>query len=176
MARLVGTVLLLGIIAALRVEGIAVSDSQNGTFIIGCLPFRRCNTINLQYLCVVYLGYQFSYYRFISDTAATLVIVPEDSTAQEGNTLIFTCVGYGVPTPEMTWLKNGTVITNGTRVTVYVQELEVAGMLFVQTTLEICGLNISEDSGLYGCQAANANGTETAYFEVSVKIAGWLLV
>lgn len=101
------------------------------------------------------------------------MIVPEDSTAQEGNTLILTCVGHGVPTPVMTWLKNGTAITNGTRVSVYVQELaQVPGVLFVQTTLEICGLNISEDAGTYGCQAENVNGIEIEYFQISVETAG----
>ena len=151
MARLAGTLLLLGIVTALWEGGMC---SNNGRL-------RRST--------VAYVSFYFSQ---PAASAAELVIVPEDSTALEGNTLIVTCVGYGVPAPEMTWLKNGTEIVNGSGVSVFLEDVVVDDLLFVQTTLEICGLNATEDAGTYACRASNDNGTVEHYFQVNVEPTG----
>ena len=108
---------------------------------------------------------------FLTATAE-IVIVPEDTRALEGNTLILTCVGYGEPTPEVTWIRNGTELTNTSRVSIFVDEIEEQGVSFTVATLEICSLDAEEDSGTYYCQASNENGTDTHSFEVEVVSQG----
>lgn len=102
------------------------------------------------------------------------MIIPDDTTAVEGNTLILTCVGSGVPSPVVTWLKGGeNVLTalDGSRVSVNSSDIEEGGVTFVQTTLEICSLELT-DAGMYSCVATNDNGTETHSLQVDVEARG----
>ena len=102
-----------------------------------------------------------------------MVIVPANTTATEGNTLILVCVAYGDPTPDISWLKDGIVLANdSSRITVLTEVVMEQGIPFVQSTLEICGLDVAEDSGLYYCTADNEFGTATSVFEISVQPAG----
>ncbi|CAI8042984.1 Hemicentin-1 [Geodia barretti] len=67
---------------------------------------------------------------------AELVIVPANTTATEGNTLILVCVAYGDPTPDISWLKDGTVLANdSSRITVLTEVVMEQGIPFVQSTL-----------------------------------------
>ena len=100
------------------------------------------------------------------------MILTEDTVAQAGNTLLLTCVGYGVPNPEVTWLKDGVLLTNDSQTNIYVQEIEEEGVTFVQSILEICDLDAESDTGTYYCEATNENGTDTQSLEVSVESEG----
>ena len=77
----------------------------------------------------------------------------------------------------MTWLKDGAVLTNDSRttndsqVTIFTELVREQGVVFVQSTLEICGLD-AEDSGTYYCTATNQLGMETSAFEITVEPAG----
>ena len=86
--------------------------------------------------------------------------------------LILTCVGYGVPSPDMMWLKGNVELSNNSRVSIYSTEVEVGDILFVQSTLEICSVEQS-DKGTYSCTAANEEGSNTLSFRTSVKQRGW---
>ena len=109
----------------------------------------------------------------LTDTAAAeIVILTEDTVAQAGNTLLLTCVGYGVPSPVVTWLKDGVLLTNDSQTNIYVQEIEEEGVTFVQSILEICDLDAESDTGTYYCVASNENGTDTQSLEVSVESEG----
>ena len=100
------------------------------------------------------------------------MIAPANSTATVGNTLILVCVGYGVPAPEMAWLRDGEVLVNGSRVTVFTEPVEEQGVNFTQTTLEICSLDQEQDAGTYYCRASNEYGTDQSAFEITVEPIG----
>lgn len=109
--------------------------------------------------------------------AAKIVIVPEDIIATEGNTLILTCVAHGTPNPEVGWLKDGMNLVNDSRVFIYNECIEVDGLWFVQSILEICDLDVQADTGNYSCQATNGGDmsyTETRSFSVVVEPRGLL--
>ena len=89
----------------------------------------------------------------------------------EGNMLILTCVGYGVPSPDMMWLKDGVELSNNSRVSIYSTEVEVGGILFIQSTPEICSTE-QTDEGTYSCTATNEEGSNTLSFIMSVEQRG----
>ena len=47
---------------------------------------------------------------------AEVVVLTSNSTVDIGSTTLLTCVGYGVPTPTITWEKSGDSLMNDTRV------------------------------------------------------------
>ena len=100
------------------------------------------------------------------------MILTEDTVALAGNTLLLSCVGYGLPSPELTWSKDGAPLMNGSRTNIYVTEIEVDGVPFVQSLLEICNLDAVNDTGTYNCTATNDNGTDTQSLEVYVDSQG----
>ena len=91
--------------------------------------------------------------------------------SSEGNMLILTCVGYGVPSPDMMWLKGSVELSNNSRVSIYSTEVEVGGISFVQSSLEICSTE-QTDEGTYSCTATNVEGSNTLSFRTSVEQRG----
>ena len=146
-------------------------------------PFSKINTrqfctslTSFPCLCCNYLA-KIILLLCAAQAPAELVIVPANTTATEGNTLILVCVAYGDPCPDVTWLKDGAVLTNASQttndsqVTIFTELVTEQGVVFVQSTLEICGLD-AEDSGTYYCTATNQLGSETSAFEITVEPAG----
>jgi len=76
-----------------------------------------------------------------------VVISPGNSTVEAGSTVVFACVGFGDPTPSITW------------------------NTFVQSILEICSAE-EADGGQYSCTVGNARSNVSVNFELSVTAAG----
>ena len=126
----------------------------------------------LPFPCFISLQQKKLFFFAAMASPAELVIVPANTTATEGNTLILVCVGYGEPSPEVVWLKDGMELANDSRVTVFTELVVEQGVEFVQTTLEICSLNVTEDSGVYYCNASNDFGSAMSAFDITVQPAG----
>ena len=92
-----------------------------------------------------------------------IVIQPDDGEYREGNTVIFSCVASGSPNPDhIAWNRGGEMIpfdnNNGSsNVRIYTELIEVGGMYFVVSNLEICGIS-PDDGGLYSCSAVLDSG------------------
>jgi len=87
---------------------------------------------------------------------------------REGNTVILTCVAYGVPNADVTWNKGGEEIFNTTRMAVYSTRLVEGGVPFMQVTFKICGVGL-EDAGMYSCQSSNQNVSDTRSLNLKVQ-------
>ena len=63
-------------------------------------------------LCQVFYVQSFSYYFFLSSfiAAPEFSEAPTDQIVTEGGDAIFSCPVVGIPTPEITWFKNGETI------------------------------------------------------------------
>ena len=82
-----------------------------------------------------------------------------------------TCVGYGAPNPEIMWLKGGIPVTSNGHISIHSTEIEKGGILFIQSNLEICNIEIADES-IYSCVATNEEGSETRSFPVTVEPRG----
>lgn len=76
---------------------------------------------------------------------------PQSSTNNVGSTVQFRCVNTGVPTPTVTWYKNGKPISADSR-----HQFSSNGEILTISNLQ------TTDSGTIECQASNAVGVTTS--------------
>ena len=91
------------------------------------------------------------------------------------NTVVFTCVSYGVPFSDITWSRDGVVLENGTNINVYDAVVNASGIPFVKSVLELCSVDIGE-TGIYTCTANNGIQSDniTAQLAVIFPLTGEL--
>ena len=99
---------------------------------------------------------------------ASVVIAPVDYSVDEGSTVLAVCVGTGFPQPSISWTFNGSPLENNTRVSIYEDTTEAAGMTFVESILEVCSVTLL-DSGLFECTVSNTLVNATANFTLTVQ-------
>ena len=107
-------------------------------------------------------------FMFLSAANLQIVISPGNITTVAGSTAVLACVGYGGP--SVTWSKNGVVLGNNSRVTIYDSQVTEGGFTFAKSILEICGAQ-DTDSGQYSCSIESVGDTQmndSATFELSV--------
>uniref|UniRef100_A0A672Y830 Protogenin n=1 Tax=Sphaeramia orbicularis TaxID=375764 RepID=A0A672Y830_9TELE len=76
----------------------------------------------------------------------SLVEWPESLTRPRAGTARFVCQGEGVPTPQITWFKNGEKVHSNGRIKMYNSKLVINQI-------------IPEDDAIYQCQAENQQGS-----------------
>ena len=96
------------------------------------------------------------------------MISPSDYSVDEGSTVLAVCVGTGFPQPSISWSFNGNQLDNDSRVTIYEEVTEQAGMTFVESILEVCGVTLL-DGGLFECAVSNRLVNSTANFTLTVN-------
>ena len=90
---------------------------------------------------------------------------------EAGSTVLLACVGFGDPSPSVTWNTEDDCLGNSSRITAYEELVTENGINFVQSTLEICSVE-EADEREYSCNARNALGNASVSFELSVTAAG----
>ena len=104
----------------------------------------------------------------LSTANLQIVISPGSITTAAGSTAVLACVGYGGPT--VTWSKDGVMLANNSRITIYDSQVTEGGFTFAKSILEICGAQ-DTDSGQYSCSIESESGSQlndSATFELSV--------
>lgn len=81
-----------------------------------------------------------------------MAVLSSTVRVSQGETAVLSCVGYGRPSAEITWMQNGQTVTNSSFL--FEQEFIQDGLLLKQSFLQICSARIS-DSGLYTCNVTN---------------------
>ena len=100
------------------------------------------------------------------------MIRPQQVTpVNAGSSLTLACVAYGDPIPTITWNKGSSQLTNDSEVTIYQEVLNISGLIFAKSILEICALD-EGDAGQYSCFAESSTSNDTANFELSVTNQG----
>ena len=119
-----------------------------------------------------------------------MAIQPNDTVANYGDTVLFTCVVYSVDPrpyvpPNVLWYRDSDeLITNSTNagsesndydavsVGIYDDTFEVMGVQFTRSVLELCGVTLAE-TGVYSCVANDSIGmSPPATFNLSVFTNG----
>ena len=111
--------------------------------------------------------------KFQSTDQARIVIHPlQETSVDAGSSLIQACVAYGDPVPTISWNKGSSELTNSSVITIYQDVLEIRGVAFMRSILEICSVD-GDDGGQYSCFAETSVSNDTANFELSVtSVAG----
>ena len=99
--------------------------------------------------------------------APQVAIAPPDTEVMLTNTVLFTCVGYGYPLPAISWYFQESEITNDSRVLLFTDVLSLNGSVFIQSVLQLCGVE-SSDEGEYACVLSNIAGDDHSNFFVDV--------
>uniref|UniRef100_A0A4X1VSQ9 Myomesin 1 n=1 Tax=Sus scrofa TaxID=9823 RepID=A0A4X1VSQ9_PIG len=98
----------------------------------------------------------------LADRARVVGGLPDVVTIQEGKALNLTCIVWGDPTPEVSWLKNEKLLASDEHCNLRFEAGKTA-------YFTISGVRTS-DSGRYGLVVKNKYGSETSDFTVSVFI------
>lgn len=96
---------------------------------------------------------------------------PEDMLAEAGDAAYLACVGYGIPSPNITWERNGAVVSNDSETVIHESTFITRGIAYVESVLEICNAG-GMDSGEYSCLVENTVGSANASFELFVRFEG----
>lgn len=85
------------------------------------------------------------------------------------------CVGFGNPTPSVTWNTQGVLLTSSSQITIYEELVTEDGVDFVPSLLAIC--NVEEANGeQYICTVGNTLGNVSVNFELFVMVTGGMQV
>ena len=82
---------------------------------------------------------------------------------------MFACIAYGVPLPTFSWTRNSYPLVNDSSTVIYENKTTKEGIVFVKSVLEICNLQVVEDSGTYSCRAESVITSASANFELAVQ-------
>ena len=97
-----------------------------------------------------------------------LVAVSNHTSLSAGETVLLACVGFGLPSIEISWIYNSQAITNTSLISIYEVDVEEDGKVFRQSILQICAVEIS-DSGIYICLVSN--GISEVNYTVNVDVS-----
>ena len=98
------------------------------------------------------------------------MVYPDDTQLLAGDSVVLTCVGYGVPAPSVTWQRNGEhIVGNSSKFRLTETVVVINDTMFLKSTLLLC--NASElDIGDYSCTADNVlQEPVSETFSVAVK-------
>ena len=96
---------------------------------------------------------------------------PNNSRFFAGNTIRFSCTGFGLPLPNILWSRNDLDLpiesSTDSRVDIGEGTVVVGDHVFVRSHLLICG-TAEADSGVYSCAAVTGERENRVEFEVGV--------
>ena len=91
---------------------------------------------------------------------AVILIHPNSVAVNATSAVIFSCLGYGLPIPNITWsTENGSILKNMSRISLYEELVNRSGVLFVKSVLEICSIE-PNDATSYTCTVDNGISTD----------------
>ena len=97
---------------------------------------------------------------------ANVAVAPNDTSAYVGESLILSCVVYGLPLPTVTWTRNDQPL----RQPYLLNETEIVTrhVKFVRSILYLCSLKLTDDDQ-YTCTASNNLSTSMETFALHIN-------
>ena len=89
---------------------------------------------------------------------------PFDLEQLIGQSVTFTCVVSGIPTPTVTWYRNGALLSAGGLISISGNSPNVSALFISSLAVE--------DTGMYQCFASNVVGRTQASWALQVRISG----
>ena len=119
------------------------------------------------YLNVKVISHTLALFSILVVTLLELAAISNDTSTGVGETTLLVCVGFGQPDVNITWSRDGQVISNSSLVSIYEEDLALGDRQFKQSFLQLCGLEES-DSGTYICTVNNGMSSINSSTELSV--------
>ena len=96
-------------------------------------------------------------------SAPQMVISPRDSVVECKSEVTLTCTTYADPLADITWMFNGTALSDGAddQVGIYQRNQELLGRVFTESFLKVCSFN-TKNIGNYQCTTTNPIDTATS--------------
>lgn len=107
-----------------------------------------------------------------------LLMLSNNSALSLGETVLLTCIGYAIPTVEITWTLNGQPLMNSSLVSIYEEAVLDSGSFLRESFLEICSAT-SAHTGTYTCTITNTQIDIFASTELTVfgkHLTGYLKI
>ena len=95
------------------------------------------------------------------------MIISNHTSLSEGETALLACVGYGLPSVEITWMRGGQTISNSSLVSISEEDVVQGERLFKQSFLQICSVEMA-DAGAYTCVVSNGESSVNSSTQLSV--------
>lgn len=83
----------------------------------------------------------------------------------EGETAVLACAGYGEPSSDITWTRNGVEVSPN--ITVTQDDVVFGTRAFSRSLLQLCSVEM-EDSGAYTCVVGNGNVSVSRTVQLTV--------
>ena len=87
-----------------------------------------------------------------------------NSSNREGKNIVLTCLVSGIPIPDITWLKDGTVLSTNGHVVISLISSNESQLVILEATFD--------DAGGYTCSASSIGGTAAMTRFVKVEGSG----
>ena len=96
---------------------------------------------------------------------------------QVGSTMQLHCGAYGYLPLSVSWSRDGSVLTNDSfdqQITIYEEQFEEGGLIFIGSTLQICSTEIYGDTGVYSCTVENIGFPQSDTATIELIVTGEL--
>ena len=106
-----------------------------------------------------------------------LAIISNDTSVDAGETAVLVCVGYGQPNVDITWSRDGQIVSNSSISAIYEEDLIRGGRVFRQSFLQLCNIQVA-DSGSYTCVVSNGLNAinSSVYLAVDISQGMFLII
>ena len=104
---------------------------------------------------------------FTGPEIVELVIISNHTSLSVGETALLACVGYGLPSVEISWMRGGQTISNSSLISISEEDVVQGERLFKQSFLQICSVEMA-DAGAYTCVVSNGESLVNSSTQLSV--------
>lgn len=98
-----------------------------------------------------------------------LVIISNDTSLMEGDSVSLTCVGSGDPSAEISWTRNGEILSNTSEIFIHEEDIIQEDRTLTQSYLQLCNVVVA-DAGSYTCVVSN--GIRSVNSSVQLTVTG----
>ena len=88
--------------------------------------------------------------KLSSDKDAELVAISNSTSIIEGQTALFSCIGWGQSSIQITWAHNEQSVINSTSLSISEEDVVQNERTFMHSVLKVCSVQL-DDAGAYSC-------------------------
>lgn len=105
-----------------------------------------------------------------------VIVISDVTSIEAGDTALLSCLGYGMPDVNISWIYEGETVEDTALASVYQVDFTQSGNVYTQSILQLCSVERAK-AGRYTCVVSNGLVTANAMslLIVSGVTGEWLL-